>query len=371
MNNRQQISAGQLVAVLLTSRLAVSMTFAPTVHQLSHGGDFLISLVIQGLLLALLYLPVWWFSRRSKGISTVDYCLAVMGRGGGAVAVLYALICLYVQVADLLRFSRFADTVLSPDMSRAVLIVALMATAGIAAFYGIQAIARSAAILAVFVTASILLAALALIPRMETVNFPPFLYDGLPPVLSGALEELPRSMELAAVGLLLPYVKGSMAKSWLWWCGGFTAVALVIQVSVVGVLGDFGELEAFPYYTAVTSLHVGVLQRLDIVATAVWIGALFLKTAFFGLLFVDCFQRVTGPKGRLPVAAAGSAAAVILALLLGNRLPLEKERTILWTISTVLLALCAVALPVFLSVWDMAREKKNRRPLGLSEEDAV
>lgn len=368
MNNRQQISASQLAAILLTSRLAVSMTFAPTAHQLSHGSDFLLSLLLQGGLLALLYLPVWWFGRRSGGISTVDYSIAVMGRAGGAVAVFYALTCLFVQTADLLRFSRFADAVLSPDMSRAVLIVVLMATAGIAAFYGIQAIARSAAVIAVFVVACILLVTVALLPRMETINFPPFLYDGLSPVVTGALEELPRSMELAVIGVLLPYVKGSVSKSWLWWCAGFTAVALVIQTTVVGVLGDFGALEDFPYYTAVTSLRVGVLQRLDIVATAVWIGALFLKTAFFGMLYVDCFQRVTGPKWRLPIAAAGSAAAVVLALLLAGRLTLEAEQRILWYVAAALLFACAVLLPLFLAIWDCIRQKRLSGRQGLGPE---
>ena len=46
MNNQQQISAGQLIALLLTSRLAVSLTFAPTIHQQSNGTDFLISLLL-------------------------------------------------------------------------------------------------------------------------------------------------------------------------------------------------------------------------------------------------------------------------------------------------------------------------------------
>lgn len=97
MNNQQQISVGQLVAILLTSRLAVAMTFAPTVHQLSHGTDFLLSILLQALLLALLLLPTWWFARRSEGISTLDYAVAVMGKGGGAVAVFYGLACLYTR----------------------------------------------------------------------------------------------------------------------------------------------------------------------------------------------------------------------------------------------------------------------------------
>ena len=58
MTNLPQISTGQFVAVLLTSRLAVSLTFTPTLHQLSHGTDFLLSLLLQGGLLLLLLLMV-------------------------------------------------------------------------------------------------------------------------------------------------------------------------------------------------------------------------------------------------------------------------------------------------------------------------
>ena len=357
MNNQQQISVGQLVAILLTSRLAVAMTFAPTVHQLSHGTDFLLSILLQALLLALLLLPTWWFARRSEGISTLDYAVAVMGKGGGAVAVFYGLACLYIQAADLIRFSRFAASTLSPGMSREMLCIVLMVTAGIAAFYGIQAIARSAAIIAVFVVATILLAALALLPRMELINFPPLLYDGGSPVLAGALEELPRSMELAVLGLLIPYVKGSLIKGSLWWIGIFTAVALVIQATVVGVLGDFGAMELFPYYTVLTTVQVSVIQRLDIVATAIWVGALFLKMAFFGMLFTDCFQRVTGQKWRMLIAATGAVITLAAGLLLGDAAPLQAEQRIIWYASAVLLGVCAVGIPAALAV-GLRREYK-------------
>ncbi len=365
MTNLPQISTGQFVAVLLTSRLAVSLTFTPTLHQLSHGTDFLLSLLLQGGLLLLLLLPTMWFARRTGGISTLDYGFAAMGRvGGTGLAVFYGLVCLYVQTADLLRFSRFAASTLSPDMSRAVLCIVLMATAGVAAFYGVQAIARSAVVIAFFVVACILLSALALLPRMELINFPPLLYDGVSPVIAGALEELPRSMELAAVGLLIPYVKGSVAKGCLWWCAGFTAVALVIQATVVGVLGDFGTMELYPYYAAVTTAQVSVLQRLDIVATAVWCGALFLKTAFFGMLFVECLQKVIGLRWRPLVAAAGSAAVLTAGLLFGGRLPLQTEQVMLWYSSAVLLGLCAVGIPLLFLCLDARRRKHMPRPQG-------
>lgn len=104
--------------------------------------------------------------------------MAVMGKGGGAVAVFYGLACLYIQAADLIRFSRFAASTLSPGMSREVLCIVLMVTAASRAFYGIQAIARSRPSSRCLWWAAIVLVALALLPRMELINFPPLLFDG-------------------------------------------------------------------------------------------------------------------------------------------------------------------------------------------------
>ena len=114
-------------------------------------------------------------------------------------------------------------------------------------------------------------------------------------------------------------------------------------------------------------MRIGVIQRLDIVAIAIWIGALFLKTAFFGMLFIDCFQRVIGEKWRRIIAAAGEAAVVAGALLLGGRLPVEAEQSAVWVGSAVIMGLFAVALPLALAILDLVREKRRSGKLGTPE----
>lgn len=374
MNASEKISTGQLISLLLTSRLAVSMTFAPTMHQMSHGTDFLIGILIEAVFLIILLLPVWWFSIRCGGISPVDYAYARMGKGGGAVvAGLYGVACLFVQITDLIRFSRFAGSVLSPYMSKAVLCIVLMVTAGIAAFYGLQALGRTAGVIICFVVFSILLAAALLIPQMEAINFPPLLYNGLSPVFRGTFEDLPRSVELAVIGLLIPRLKSSssLIKGTLIWCGLFAVILLIIQISVVGVLGDFGQMELFPYYTAVTTIRTGTLQRLDIVAAAVWVGALFLKTAFFGMIYVDCFERACGEKGRPLWAAGGALLVLVLALVAGNELPLELERTAIWYTSAGVMMLLGVLLPLAFCVWELCRHRRSHADPPPRKEEAL
>lgn len=362
MTKTSQISAGQLTALLLTSRLAVSMTFAPTLHQVSHGSDYLLSALLHGILILAAALPFLWFAKRTDCASPLEYSYILWGRGGAAVAVGYGLACLIYQVMDMIRFSQFVSTTLSPDISRTVLCVTLVAAAYAAAFYGIQAVGRAAALVFFVVAAAIIFIGIVLLPDMELIHFPPFLYDGTGPVFSGALEELPRTSELVLLGLMLPYVHGgskSIGKACLGFGIGLTVCSLIIQATALGVLGDFSGMVLFPYYTAVTAAKASLLQRMDVLATAIWLGALFIKTTFLAMLFLNCTGRLAGAKFRAPAAVISIALVAGLGIWLGD-LALQWERQIIWIVSAALLLGFAIVLPLALIGSDSLRSRRLR-----------
>lgn len=367
MPKTSQISGGQLAALLLVSRLSAAMTYSATPHQLSHGLDFVLSILCQAGLLLLLFLPLWWLIRRTGGVGTLDHSYLLFGRGGAVMAVVCALACLYVQAVELLRFRYFVSTVLSPEMPVVVLCVAVVLTAYFAALYGIESLARAAGIAVVLIVAVIGFVALALLPEMDAAYFPPLLYDGVLPVVSGTLEETARSLEIAVLGLLLPYCQKQTGKGVVWWCVLLTVVIAVIQLTVVGVLGDFGGMVLFPYYTAVTAAQTSIVQRLDILAVTVWIAALFLKLALFGLLFMDCLERLFRGWGRLSPTArkrvylfVGAGLALLPALLFGGVAIQEKSR-LLWTLSAVVIVTTAVVLPLVLLLAETLRRRRARK----------
>ena len=357
MDKDTRISGGQFIAILFASRLAVSLTALPTLHQTSHATDFMLSTALQIPLLLLLYLPIWWFGRRTHGASTVDYAGILFGRGGRVVAGLYALVSLYVQVVALMRFDHFVGSALSPDMSRVALCGAVVAAAFLAALHGLQAIGRAAVLIVAGVVAGIVFVFLALLPQMDPLCFAPPLYDGFSPVIAGALEELPRTLEVVSIGLLLPYVKGNMTRHYITWTVLVAAGVILIQATSAGGLGDYGELVLFPYYTAVTTAQIGVLQRVDILAASLWLAALFVKMAFFAMQFLSCLQRIGGQRFKLLYAVGGGLLVLISGLLLGNS-PLLEERAVIWGISVALTGLMAVILPLGLIAADAMRNKR-------------
>lgn len=357
MEKDSQISAGQLMAILLASRLAATLTTIPTVHQTSHSTDFMLSSVLEMLMLAVLFLPVWWFSRHTHGASTIDYSYILLGKGGAVVALLYALVSLYVQTESLMRFNNFVSTALTPDMPLLILCIALVVAAFLAALHGLQSLARAATLIAIAVVGAIVFVCVALIPEMEGACFPPVLYDGFSPVLAGALEELPRSLEIVTIGMLLPYVKGSVVKGYAGWTLLFTAAIVIVQVSVAGVLGDYGGIVLYPYYTAVTAARIGVLERVDIIATTVWLAALFIKMAFFAMLYMSCMQRIFGRDKKLIYAIVGAVLILLPGMLLDHT-PLHPERAFFWIASTIVMGFFAIVLPLLLLLGDFIRNKR-------------
>ena len=367
MLSTSQISGGQLAALLLVSRLSVAMTYSATRHQLSNGLDFVLSIVLQSVLLLLLFLPLWWFSRRTGGAGTLDYGYLLFGRGGAVLAVIYALICLYVQAVELIRFRYFVTTVLSPDMPVVILCIVLVLAAYSAALYGVESLARAAAIAAVLIAAVIAFIAFALMPEMDAAYFPPFLYDGFSPVIAGLLEETPRTMEIAVLGLMLPYCRKKTSRGFVWWCVLQAVVMAVIQLTTVGVLGDFGGMVMFSYYTAITAAQTSVVQRLDILAVTIWIAALFLKLALFGMLFMDCFKRLFRKNGRLSETnkkrvcfVIGAVLALLPAILFGGT-AMQEERAVIWSISSAAIGVAALLVPLVLLLADYCRRRREAR----------
>ena len=130
-------------------------------------------------------------------------------------------------------------------------------------------------------------------------------------MVEGALYELPRSIEVAVVGMLLPYVRGSSSKGYAVWTTVLAGVLVLMQATITGVLGDFAAQVRFPYYTAVTAADVGIIQRMDLIAVAVWLVVLFVKMAFYSMLYMSCAQRIFG-KNRKPLYAVAGGGTVFV-----------------------------------------------------------
>ena len=302
MSKASRISGGQLVALLLASRLSNCLLLTPDSLAGMTLTDSLFSTLLSGLLLFLLFLPTLLALRRFRNRGLIDLAY-LHGRGTGrAVCVAYLMLCLFILCLDIVQFYDFAEKSMRADFSVTALTIAIVGVAFIAAFYGIQALGRTALLVAAFSAVCLLVFSAALAPEMRAVHFPPTVGSGFATILRRAVMELPRTAEVVAIGMLYPYIGGSRAGAAAGFSGLTVLFTALVSVTAMGVLGDFSAQVAYPYYAAVTAVQLGAFQRMDIFVTAVWLSTFFVRLTLFCTLFLTVFGRLFGRRARVPAA---------------------------------------------------------------------
>lgn len=301
MTTKNRIGGTQFLWLLLVGRLSNCLLLpSDSLHALTVP-DLIAVTALNALFLILLILPT--------------LCLLRNGVSSRIVSFAYLLVSVFVLYLDMLQFRDFAEETVNADFSVTLLTVALIVAGFAAALYGLQALGRSAAVVAVLGIALLAVFGALLFPRIEAVNFPPAVFSGWRAVFAQTVKELPRTAEVVAVGALYPSVNGKVGKTFAVFVGLNAALTLFVCMITTGVLGDFAGLTAYPFYTAVTAAKAGVLERLDLLVVALWLGTFFVRVSLFGSILLDHARRLFGEKYRLPSAALGALALIVLMIL--------------------------------------------------------
>ena len=340
------VSVWQLVLLFSAARLSNGLLLpADSLHALSLP-ELLLVILFEDMLLLLFLLPTCHaFSRTPPKLFGTRFFKQATGFG---LLLLYALVLLL----DMTQFTDFAEKTVKAEFSVSGLTVLVLATAMFAAFHGIQALCRTATVVAVFAIGSVVLFALLLLPQMNTLHFPPATISEPSGLISIALQELPRTAEVVAIGALYPHIKGDVTKGCHYFVVLNTVVSVLICVTVTGVLGDFSAFTAYPYYAALNVVHLGVLPRMDMVITALWLGTFFIRFSLFFWLFIDRFCHLFGTKRKLPAALC--IGVIIVLFLVGFK---GGVTAALWDEITVVYGLALVLFGLVLPIGRLIRRK--------------
>ncbi len=352
-----KISRGQLIALLLASRLSNCLLFTSDSFEQFTLTDCLLSMLLDGIFLFLLFVPTLFVLRKGQlGTATAAYRIS---KGfGKTVDGAYMLLSLFILGLDIVQFSDFASKTMKAGFSVPVLTVAFIVACLLASFYGIQALSRSSTVVAVFSILCLAVFVIALIPQMQWVNFPPERSGESSRILTKAIADLPRTAEVTAIGLLYPYVKGSRTGACAGFAGATSFFSAAVSVTAVAVLGDFSSMTFYPYYAAVTAAQVGVFQRLDILVTAVWLGTFFVRFTLFCMLLLDCARRFFSKKAGVPTAVVSFGILTALAFLIQGG-SYSGEWQLVTHIYWWMLGVFCVVLPVLL--WIIGRRKLHEK----------
>ncbi|MGR3764706.1 GerAB/ArcD/ProY family transporter [Rossellomorea sp. NS-SX7] len=149
---------------------------------------------------------------------------------------------------------------------------------------GLEVIGRSAQV--IYPTFLILLVFLILflIPEGEFRNIEPVLGEGVKPVLSGSFSILTVPyLELFILMMIAPHVNERKEVGRAFFIGGLLGGFILVFITFLTliVMGySFSSLVQFPTYVLAKKINIAdFLQRVEVVAAAVWIISLFFKVA--------------------------------------------------------------------------------------------
>ena len=342
MTSKKEIGAGQLLGLMLLSRLSVALTFPFDFAGSLNNQEWLVSLLFFPFLLLLL-LPSYFLYKKT-GLSTLQSAYKASPIIGGGTAILLCLFFLLSTAVNLSRFNIFMTSATGAEQSPLFFPLLLIIPAFYAAYKGLEAISRTALIALVIGFISVAVIILAALPKFDLLNIvSPRFYDkkGIAELLGVYISN---TSEAVAFSLLLPKVRGNVMGTMI----GFSALCsmgmFIIFFSVSAVFGELTAFENFPFYALADIAELGELKRLSALHASTWILGLFIKCALFLYLAYDCFKQVTKGKFLPLIAAAGGTLTFITGTLISRNYSSSKTR-VYSEILFCLVLLLAVVIP--------------------------
>lgn len=254
--------------------------------------------------LVLLLLPVglvlaWLFAKlvnRFPGKDLAHIAEATAGRFLGPLLMLVIWAWLAGHLALNLRdFTETFKTTLLPNTPVSVISILLVAAAGVAAWVGLESIARVSHIFFPPVYVVLALVVLLNLPRIDPAQFFPLWGFGARQTLRGVVSFLPMLSELTILLILgqvfrSPRAFGQVTRTAIIM---YALTGLAMVVTMVGVLGSSeAELNPFALFSLARMIQVGRwVERVEVFAVTVWVLTACVRLAL--LLYASTLQLAT------------------------------------------------------------------------------
>ena len=293
------IDRGGLVRVLLVAYAADCLLLSGTDMPTPSLGNVLISALTRMGWLVVFWLPYYLFWHRTE-------------RSPAVAVVAWVPLCWLLIYRDILRFHSLVGYTSTANLSATAVTVVLAVLCLSAAFYGMEAVTRTAGVVAVVGSVLIALLVVMLIPSMQVNCLSPWSEVRVADVW----REIPGAASGAVMGALYPYVRDHRRRTYPLPVIAVGVVTTVVGVTVALVLGEFASMVPYPFYTAVSAVRIGGIGRVDLLTITTWISFCFVRITLFAVVLCDAVCRVCGDRARIPTLAA-----VAVTVLCGVWLP--------------------------------------------------
>lgn len=333
MNSK--ISVFQFYSMLFLTRLLTTLTYIPEYTKQITGSDMIFQVLFRFVFGIIITLPVFWLNKKYGS-----------EKGGNSAwnkvkAVIFSAVFFYFSVTTVSRLDLFAGTVVFPETDVKFLLLFVVAFCAYGAYLGLESISRSAVLFTLPVALSLVFIFLALIKKVDFLNFTPLFYNGVLPVVKTSVNAVGRTVEYAVIAVSLPFLTGNSKKGFFVWAGVQTVVTAVIFFFETAVLGSFSQIQMFPVYALASMAEFSFFHGLEAIITGVWVLGAFLKISLLIYLQAKLLSDAFGIKKTTVIAVSGILTAAICLYISGS-----VERFDFIDTSYIKLILILISVPI-------------------------
>lgn len=284
----EKIANRQLFFILFMMRSTVIISFLPVLTTADALQDAWLSAILSFFGAALLVSAIGGLGLRFPNMTIIEYSQKLIGKWAGKAVCLVLLWAFLTIVATDTRI--YCEAIITGFLSETPLpfvIYIMVITGAIAAYSGIEVVARAADLLfPVFLIMLILSLAFA-IPDFLTFkrNLEPVFARGLGPVLRGSIVPTVIIAQYLVLTMLIPAVDQpeKSLNTTLWALAGASLVLVLSTLIVTALLGPkHGAKMVFPFFSMVTTLNISeFLERIETFTMFAWGFGVFINISVF------------------------------------------------------------------------------------------
>ncbi len=357
MEKVQKISTAQFFSLLLLSRLLSTLTFMPVFNVNVNNSDYIVAIFLGSAAMLLLLLPMYLLFKKGDGRGVMERSEEVSPTLSRSLCVLYVIFFLIDAYSTLLRLNLFVASAVFPDTDTRLFLLLTVAAVCYSATKGIEALGRAGSVSLAILLASFVFVLLTMLSRVDINNLSPVFYDGAKPVMTVAWSVVIRTTEPVAISVMLPKVTGNLKKSVVLWTAFFALFVSALFFILFTTSGNSALLNMFPVHSMAVLSEFGLIERLDVLLTGVWIISAFVKITFIIYIINDILSRSFAIKNKNAVVySSGTVIFAAVMLFSGN---IDNFRyTSNTVVKTVLFVLFAVLIPAFVMILEKVKRRK-------------
>lgn len=360
MQATAKITPFQFYSVLFLSRVFSLVTYVSSVRGTLSTSAEVVAVIIMTVILFITTIPTAILVKKDSQSSILTRAACISPLMQKVVCIIYMAGLIYKGIITAARFELLLGSVMFPETNVLFFVAILLLSAAFFACRGIEAIGRSAVIFLVPVFFALGFVFLTLTDDFDMLNFSAICTDETMNIIDAAVYSASRTGETAAAVLLLPFVKNHKPKHLYIWLGTVSAVIIITETMISGVLGGFGENQLFNMYSLSVLAKFGFIERMDAIISCIWMICAAVKLAVVFYLCKTVLGSLSG-KNRTITYISISAAVIFIGMMLISLSIVNFADVIRSPLTIIFYFLIVVFVPLTVIIAEKIKEKRNEK----------